>query len=99
MEQYFEVLLASRLFAGVSRAELEAMLVCLGGRVARYARDGEILGAGERTRCLGLVLSGTVYVLREDFGETGISSRRQGPEKCLEKAMPACRRKRFPSGR
>ena len=67
MEQYFEVLLASRLFAGVSRAELEAMLVCLGGRVARYARDGEILGAGERTRCLGLVLSGTVYVLREDF--------------------------------
>ena len=47
MEQYFEVLLASRLFAGVSRAELEAMLVCLGGRVARYARDGEILGAGE----------------------------------------------------
>ena len=87
MEQYFEVLLASRLFAGVSRAELEAMLVCLGGRVARYARDGEILGAGERTRCLGLVLSGTVYV------------RRQGPEKCLEKAMPACRRKRFPSGR
>ena len=41
--------------------------MCLGGRVARYARDGEILGAGERTRCLGLVLSGTVYVLREDF--------------------------------
>ena len=67
MEQYVEVLLASRRFAGVRRAELEAMLVCLGGRVARYARDGEILGAGERTRCLGLVLSGTVYVLREDF--------------------------------
>ena len=34
MEQYFEVLLASRLFAGVSREELEAMLVCLGARTA-----------------------------------------------------------------
>ena len=67
MEQYFEVLLASRLFAGVSRGELEAMLVCLGARTAHYARGSEILRTGEQIRCLGLVLSGTVHVLREDF--------------------------------
>ena len=42
MEQYFEVLLASRLFAGVSRAELEAMLVCLGGRVAEQLVLGDV---------------------------------------------------------
>lgn len=67
MEQELHVVLSSPLFAGFSEEEAKAMLGCLSGERARYERGEFLLHAGEQTYRFGLVLSGSVHILREDF--------------------------------
>ena len=62
-----ELILASPLFAGLTAAEAAAALPCLGARRVRFARGEYLLRAGGRTAELGLVLSGALLVIQEDF--------------------------------
>lgn len=66
MEEFFPVLLASRLFSGIAAAELQEMLTCLDAKVAQYPKEAFLLRAGERAESVGLVLSGTALVVQED---------------------------------
>lgn len=55
------------LFDGIEEQEMEMLLSCLAGRRAYY-EDGEyILLAGDKPDAVGLVVSGSVFVLSEDF--------------------------------
>lgn len=67
MKKYLPVLLHSPLFSGVSEKELIAMLDCLAATTADYAKNEFILRCGERPGAVGLVLNGSVYIIREDF--------------------------------
>lgn len=67
MDNYFEVLRKSTLFNGVSEIEFEKMLVCLSPNMKKYDKNEYIIHAGEFVDSIGLVLSGTVYVIQEDF--------------------------------
>jgi hypothetical protein len=58
---------ASPLFRGISPEELEPLLDCMGAACRRYRRGELILCRGELARRLGLVLSGAVHIVREDF--------------------------------
>ena len=55
------------LFRGISPQEREQLQATAGGRRQRYAKGDFLLHAGERTAQMGLVLSGTLHILREDF--------------------------------
>lgn len=55
------------LFRGISPRELPGLLREAGVRRVSFEKGELLLRRGEVTRCLGLVLSGTVHIIREDF--------------------------------
>ena len=67
MKQYFDVLRKCLLFRGITDTELSAMLPCLGARIARFDKGDFIMTEGEEARYVGIVLSGLVHIIREDY--------------------------------
>ena len=65
--EYFDALLASTLFEGISKLDLEKMLHCLAPKIQKYKKDALILNAGDNIRSLGIVLKGQVLVVQEDY--------------------------------
>ena len=61
------MLLHTALFQGISRQELPALLTQLNARRRQYNKGAVILHRGDQTARLGLVLSGTVHMVKEDF--------------------------------
>lgn len=55
------------LFAGIDPDKIPALLSCLGSRQQKCVGGEFLHHAGDRTEEMGLVLSGSVYILREDF--------------------------------
>ncbi|MBP8855062.1 MAG: Crp/Fnr family transcriptional regulator [Oscillospiraceae bacterium] len=81
MEQYFSLLLQCALFDGIAKTELAAMLSCLGGKVHTYPAASTILQAGAAVRDIGIVLSGRVQVIKEDyFGNSNLLTELNAPE-------------------
>lgn len=58
---------SSPLFRDITPADLASLLDCLDARERAYEKGAWLLRRGEWTDRLGLVLSGTVHILREDF--------------------------------
>lgn len=67
MEDYFDLLSASSLFAGISRDDLCTMLSCLGARVQEVDKGEPVFLEGEPAGFLGIVLEGCVQIVREDY--------------------------------
>jgi len=67
MKKYFDVLQSVGLFGGVDAAELESMLKCLGAEVKDVGKDEIVLLAGDKPRHVGIVLSGQLHIVREDY--------------------------------
>lgn len=61
------VLTASPLFRHISETELPALLTGLKARTAAFQRGELLLRRGEDTGRMGLLLAGTVHIIREDF--------------------------------
>ena len=58
---------ACPLFRGIPAQELPALLAQAEARRVPFQKGELLLRRGETVRCLGLVLSGTVHIIREDF--------------------------------
>lgn len=71
MELDFAAIKHSTLFAGATEAEIAAMLKCLAATEERFEKNRYILRCGDSVQSLGLVLSGSVHVVREDFWGNG----------------------------
>lgn len=67
MEKYEKVLSACALFRGMSAKEIRDVLDCLGARVRRYGRGETIFAEGDPAQLLGIVLSGSVQIVRVDY--------------------------------
>jgi CRP-like cAMP-binding protein len=67
MEQYSESLSNCTLFAGVAPSDLRDMVSCLGGRVVEAAKGEPVFLEGDPTQFMGVVLSGAVQVVRDDY--------------------------------
>lgn len=67
MEKFMDVLNSCPLFDGVAEGDLEAMLGCLGAK--KYtARKGQIIfHEGDPAIFVGIVLTGAIRVIREDY--------------------------------
>ncbi len=55
------------LFSGIADAELAALLGCLAITAKNCAKDDFVFTTGERSGPMGLVLSGSVHIVQEDF--------------------------------
>ncbi len=89
MSKYFEMLTDCQLFSGISPAEIERALSCLGASVRQYAKDAAILKEGDPAEYIGIVLSGSVRIMRTDiFGNRSILAK-AGPMDVFGEAL-AC---------
>ncbi len=57
----------SRLFLGISPQEVSTMLQCLSAKEKTYPKGSFLFQAGEAQSQMGLVLSGRVHIVKEDF--------------------------------
>jgi CRP-like cAMP-binding protein len=67
MKKYLNVIKKSPLFSGVGEYELMSMLTCLSARMEHYRKNQFVFRRGESVSALGMVLSGSVHVIKEDF--------------------------------
>jgi len=67
MEEFLNVLGRCPLFDQVDRRDLLALLGCLGARVERFEKKYTIMAEGALARYVGIVLSGSVQVIQNDF--------------------------------
>ena len=67
MEEYFDTLTQCPLFAGITREELKSMLSCLDGKTAHITKGSPVFLEGDRAEFVGVVLSGTVQIVRDDY--------------------------------
>ncbi|MCL2632192.1 MAG: Crp/Fnr family transcriptional regulator [Coriobacteriia bacterium] len=73
MRQIFEIVKDNLLFTDISFSDFEQMLDCMTAKVAKYGKDEIILLSGDTIDFVGLVLSGSVRIIKEDFeGRTTI---------------------------
>ena len=67
MEKNLEILKICPLFQGVRQQDLEAMLACLGARQLAAQKGSTVFREGDPAIYVGIVLSGAVRVIREDY--------------------------------
>ena len=67
MKNYYPILEQCPLFDGIPMADLQAMMGCIGGRVLEVAKGQYIFHEGDPATQVGMVLSGSVQLVREDY--------------------------------
>ena len=67
MEKYFEILSQCPLFIGITKQVMSEMLGCLNGKIVEIAKGSPLFLEGEPARFVGVVLSGAVQIVRDDY--------------------------------
>ena len=67
MEKSLEILKTCPLFSGVQESDMEAMLACLGAKQFAQRKGKTIFHEGDPAMYVGIVLSGAIRVIREDY--------------------------------
>lgn len=67
MEEYFAVLSQCPLFAGITQPEITEMLRCLDGKITGIPKGNPVFLEGDPAWFVGVVLSGAVQVVRDDY--------------------------------
>ena len=67
MTEYNEILRRCPLFDGIAMEDLSAMMGCIGGRVLAIPKGQPVFREGDPATHVGLVLSGAVQMVREDY--------------------------------
>lgn len=82
------ILKGTGLFDGIEEDEIRTMIECLGVIRQRYSKDEFVFRRGDITDSLGIVLSGNVRVVREDYwGHRNVlSDIHEGQTLCTEYA-------------
>ena len=76
MDDFINLLKRTALFSGIDDAEIEAMLGCLGAKAEDFGKGEYLLRVGDSPESLGLLLSGSVLVVQEDYwGNRNIRAR------------------------
>jgi CRP/FNR family transcriptional regulator, dissimilatory nitrate respiration regulator len=67
MQNIFPPLHSAELFQNIAETDLKPLLSCLSARTVRHAKGQVIWAAGDHVDCFGMVLSGLVQVVQDDF--------------------------------
>lgn len=67
MEQYFALLSANPLFAGIAPQELTNMLHCMSAKITEISKGNPVFLEGDKAGFIGLVLEGSVQIVRDDY--------------------------------
>lgn len=76
MEKNLEILKSVNLFQGIEESDLPQLLSCLSAETAHYEKGQTVFFSGENPKRFGVVLSGEVQIVRDDyFGNRSILAR------------------------
>lgn len=64
---YPDILASVDLFLGIEKSDLEPLLSCLSAKQAHYEKGSAVFHSGEPTDSFGIVLSGQVQVVQDDY--------------------------------
>ncbi|KMZ53564.1 putative cyclic nucleotide-binding domain protein [Dorea sp. D27] len=67
MNKYIPLLQNTKMFSGIDSQEIDYMLSCLSAKIHKYDKDSYIIRSGDPVVSLGMVLSGSVLIIKEDF--------------------------------
>ena len=67
MEQFYSVIEKCPLFYGISQSDFSGMLHCLGARLLEMKKGQSVVREGDETHWVGVILSGSVHLIREDY--------------------------------
>lgn len=67
MKKYYPILEQCTLFDGIAMESLQGMLSCIGGRVLEVSKGQYVLREGDPATQIGMVLTGAVQLVRQDF--------------------------------
>lgn len=67
MNDFIEILSKCSLFDGIEQSDLNSMITCLDGKTIDVSNGNPVFLEGAPARFVGVVLSGTVQVVREDY--------------------------------
>lgn len=67
MEEYIKVLRDSPLFTGLNDEEILTMLECMSPRITKHEKGSTIMRRGDILSWFGLVISGNIHMVMEDF--------------------------------
>ena len=67
MDKHSEIIEICPLFAGISASDLRALMGCLTAIRREYAKNDFVFSTGDDAEHVGIVLSGSVHVLQEDY--------------------------------
>ena len=67
MEKYYDILDRCPLFDDIAREDYGVMLNCLGARVMGFGKNQVIFAEGEDAVYVGIVLTGSVQIVKEDY--------------------------------
>lgn len=67
MKKYINILRKCPLFDGIEEKDLQTMLNCLGARIENFDKKFTIFAEGNPAKYIGIVLSGTVQMMRDDY--------------------------------
>jgi len=76
MKEFIPLLSASSLFSGIQAEEVAGLLGCLGAKKVRYKKNQSVFLEGDPAGYLGMVLSGSLQINRDDaYGNRDILGR------------------------
>lgn len=85
MQEFFPVLHRCTLFAGIDHKDLPGLLTCLGADKLTFKKHAPVFSEGDPARYVGIVLSGSVQIVRDDYyGNRTILSRAEAGELIAE---------------
>lgn len=67
MKKYLEILKKCKLFESIEDENILKMIRCLGAKVHSYKKEQTIFAEGEMASHMGILLSGTVQIVRVDY--------------------------------
>ncbi|WP_352400836.1 cyclic nucleotide-binding domain-containing protein [Anaerotignum sp.] len=67
---YLKQLQKMPLFEGIKETEIDSMLTCLGSYLRSYKKGEFIFLAGESIKSVGVIISGSVNMIKEDIWGT-----------------------------
>lgn len=67
MKSYLDVIRGSALFRGLSDDDISKVTKCLSAVEAKYGKNEFIIKSGDKIKNIGLVLTGSVSIMREDY--------------------------------
>lgn len=67
MKKYINILKSVDLFSGIEEPDIISLLPCLGAQVRFFGKGETVLQSGDVIKRFGIVLSGQVQIVQEDF--------------------------------